>query len=255
MVPLKGKLFIDFFRSPQLLLPDVALRLKLSRSTQAFCLVGDDADAAKVKVEIISAVMKVKHLTVDDNVHRAIMNNLKRSPARYNYPRILYRTLVVASGQNQVIKVNVFNNETVRRLIIAVNTNADFTGRQAANPFHYRKFGLQRVQIYRGGNCIIDADTTHDTYMYSETMENLNLTSDGNGITLEDFPNHYMLVFDLTSAREANSEVYLPDLAGEPLRVEMNFSLALTDAFEIFLMSEKISAVLVDSEGKVLRDG
>ena len=123
-------------------------------------------------------------------------------------------------GQNQVITDNIFTNEP-RRLVLAMNRNDAFSGTSKTNPFNYQGFGLGKVHIFRGSDQVVGLDTTRDVFSYYDTMESLNIKSDGNGIKLSDFPDHYILVFDLTSTREADSEVYFPDLVGEPLRLKI----------------------------------
>ena len=44
---------------------------------------------------------------------------------------------------------------------------------------------------------------------------------------MEDFQNHYILVFDLTSLHDAAEQLHYPELSGESLRLEMFFSVSL----------------------------
>ena len=39
--------------------------------------------------------------------------------------------------------------------------------------------------------------------------------------SMDDFPNHYILVFDLTSLQDAAEQLHYPELNGESLRLEM----------------------------------
>ena len=43
-------------------------------------------------------------------------------------------------------------------------------------------------------------------------------------ITFDDFKDHYVLVFDLTSMQHATEPCQYPELVGEPLRLELNFT-------------------------------
>ena len=250
---LKGKLLVDFFQCQQLLLPEVSVRIKLMRSNSTFCLFTTEDE--EYKVTVTRSFLKVKQMTVAEDVHASILNAMQKAPARYNYPHILLKTIMMPIGQNQVITENIFTNEPIRRLVLAMNRNDAFSGTSKTNPFHYQRFGLGKVNIFRGSDQVVGLDTTRDVFSYYDTMESLNIKSDGNGIKLSDFPDHYILVFDLTSTREADSEVYFPDLVGEPLRLELYFEKALEHTVEILLLGEKLSTLLIDSDGHILKDG
>ena len=59
---------------------------------------------------------------------------------------------------------------------------------------------------------------------------------------------HFFLVFDLTSSREASKTLTLfPELTGGGLTLKLDFSEALTDPVELFLVGERFSQVFIDS--------
>ena len=59
---------------------------------------------------------------------------------------------------------------------------------------------------------------------YSTTMKAMNFQDDIPSIPIDVFKDHYVLVFDLTSMQDATERCHYPELVGEPLRLELNFS-------------------------------
>ena len=54
-------------------------------------------------------------------------------------------------------------------------------------------------------------------------MKAMQFNEDFPALPMEDFQNHYILVFDLTSLQDAAEHLHYPELSGESLRLEMFF--------------------------------
>ena len=85
-----------------------------------------------------------------------------------------------------------------------MNTNTAFTGSLKTNPFHYQKYNLRSIRIVRGSHVAVDMDTTDNVQSYISTMRALKFDEHGPGIPLEEYSEHFVQVFDLTSTQEAN---------------------------------------------------
>ena len=84
------------------------------------------------------------------------MNKLAYSPVEFNFLETLAKTFINPARQNQFIQGNTFNNAQVRRVAIAMNTNAPSIGSYTENPFWYQQFDLRQIGILRGGQLIVD---------------------------------------------------------------------------------------------------
>ena len=136
-----------------------------------------------------------------------------------------------------------------------MNKNADFTGSMKTNPFHYQKFDLREIRLSRGGQTLIMMNTESNVRPYFNTIKSLNFDQDGPGISLVDYNNHYILVFDLTSTQQADTEVYYPEVVGGGIRIELYFATALTDPVELIILGEKLSTIFINKDGRVVKDG
>ena len=58
-------------------------------------------------------------------------------------------------------------------------------------------------------------------------MKAMNIQGDITSIPIDNFKDHYVLVFDLNSMQDATENYHYPELVGEPLRLELNFTFPL----------------------------
>ena len=127
-----------------------------------------------------------------------------------------------------------------------MNTNSAFTGSFTESLFWYQQFDLRQVRILRGGQSIVDFDTADNCRLYVTTTKAMNFQDDNPSIPNDDFKDHYVLVFDLTSMQDATENCHYPELVGEPLRLELYFTNPLENVPELILLGERMPSVAVD---------
>ena len=82
-------------------------------------------------------------------------------------------------------------------------------------------------------------------------MKAMNFQDDIPSIPIDNFKDHYVLVFDLTSMQDATENCHYPELVGEPFRLELNFTFPLEHVTELIVLGERMSSVAVDKFGVV----
>ena len=266
---LYGAPHIDFLDCERLLLPGVTLHLRFYRSLSNCALesVGtwSAADIKRVdqtpySVVIEKAWLFVNKVVLSDSVKVIIERALTKSPAVYPYIESLNKSFIIQAGQNCFVKENIFGTEPVRRLTVCMVRNKFFRGSTFENtPFQYQKFQLSKIEIQRGNGVPIAGtpiDTTKNTPLFYNTICALGFTRGGNGIEITDFEeNHYFLVFDLTSSREAGKSLTLfPELTGAGITLKLHFSEALTNPVELFLVGERSSQVFIDATRNISKN-
>ena len=179
------------------------------------------------------------------------MDMLAYAPVENSYLETLAKTFIIPARQNQFIEENFFNNAPTRRVAIAMNTNSAFTGCFTKNPFWYQQVYLRQIRRLRGGQPIVDFDTAENCPLYVTTMKAMNFQDDIPSIPIDDFKNHYVLVFDLISMQEATENCHYPELVGEALRLELEFTNPLENVTELIVLGERMSSVAVDKFGVV----
>ena len=82
-------------------------------------------------------------------------------------------------------------------------------------------------------------------------MKATNFKNDIPSIPVDNFKDHYVLVFDLTSMEDATEHCHYPELIGEPRRLELYFSSPLENVTEVIVWGERMFSVAVDKFGVV----
>ena len=264
-ISLYGAPHVDFF-CERFLLPGVTLHLRLYRAPSNCSLeaVGTlDSDAIKsadqtpYSVVIEKASLFVTKVVLSDSVKMTSERAFSKSPAVYPYIENLSKS---SSRANCFVKENIFGTEPIRRLTMCMVRNSHFRGTTiASTPFSYGKFGLQKVEIQRGNGVPIAGtpmDTGNSTRLYYNTISALGFNRSGSGILMQDFEdNHFILVFDLTSTREASKSFTLfPELTGAGITLKLAFDAALTTAIELFLIGERFSQIYIDSHRNISKN-
>ena len=136
-----------------------------------------------------------------------------------------------------------------------MNTISSFTRSFTENPFWYQQFDLRQFRKLRGGQPFIDFDTADNCRLLVTTMKAKNFQDDISSIPVDDFKDHYVLVFDLTSMQDATENCHYPELVGEPLRLEISFTNPLENVTEFIVLCERMSSVAVGKFGVVGKNG
>ena len=82
-------------------------------------------------------------------------------------------------------------------------------------------------------------------------MKAMSFQDDNPSIPIIDFEDHYAVVSDLTSMQDTTENCHYSELAGEPLRLELNFTEPLENVTELIVLGERLSSVAVDKFGVV----
>ena len=245
---LYGKLGNEFFSTSELLYPNMKIRLRLIRAIPNFYMISDNPN---VSLGIVDCSLFTRRIALKDDYHKKRMDMLAYAPVEYTYLETLAKGFIIPARQNQFIQENIFINAPFRRIAIAINTNSAFTASFTENPFWYQQFDLRQDRILRGGQPIVDFDTANNCRLYVTTMKAVIFQDDIPSIPIDDFNDHYVVVFDLTSMQDSTENCHHPELVGEPLRLGLNFTNPLENVTELIVLGERISSIAVDKFGVV----
>ena len=210
---LYGKMAVDFFSTSELLYPNMKAKLRLIRARPNFYMISDNPN---VSLGIVDCSLYTRRIALKDDYHKKRMDMLAYTPVEFNYLETLAKTFIFPARQNQFIQENIFNNAPVRRIAIAVNTKSALHGYYTENPFWYQQFELKKIRMLRGGQPIVAFDAADKCLLYVTTMKAMNFQDDFPSIPFDNFKDHYVLVFDLTSMQDATENCQYPELVGEP---------------------------------------
>lgn len=257
LIHLYGRLAIDFLSTPLYILPDVEMRIRLTRASSAFVTLATDATAGSTHtIKIKQASLHVHKLELKTETFQSIERGLSKRPARYPFNEVILKSFVVSTGSTQFHKDDLFNREPISRILFAMNDEASFTGKSTSNPFHYQKFNLQRISFEREGASVGGTPllVTNDTRSYHNTLKSLGVEHFGNGITPDEFENHYIHVFLVTADSRPSDNTLRPELTGGRLGVNLDFKTPLTAPIRIFFYGERQSNVYISGKREVLKN-
>ena len=157
---LYGILGVDFFTTSELLYPNMKVRIRLIRARPNFHMISDNTN---VSLGIVDRTLYTRPLGLKEDYHMKRMDMLAYAPVEYNYMETLAKTFIIPSSKNPFIQEKFFNRAPNHRIAIAMKTNSAFTGSSTENPFWHQQFDLRQIRILRGGQPIVDFDTS-DNY-------------------------------------------------------------------------------------------
>ena len=122
---------------------------------------------------------------------------LTHTPVEFNYLELLVSN--IRGGQNQFNQGNIFNKAPARQFAIAMNTISAFTGSYSEKHFWYQQFDLRQTRILRSGQPIVDFGAADNCHLYVKTLKATNFQDDNPSTPVDNFRDHYVLLFQLTS--------------------------------------------------------
>ena len=245
---LYGKLGVEIFYTSELLYPNIKIRLRLIRARPNFYMISDNPN---VSLGIVDCSLYTRRFALKDDYHKKRMDMPAYTPVEFKCLETLAKAFIIPARQNQFFQKNFFNNAPVFRIAIAMNANSAFTGFYTENPSWYQQIELRQIRILRGGQRTVDFDAADECRLYVTTMKAMNFQDDIPSIPIDNFEKTYVLVFDLTSMQGGTEKCHYPELVGEPLRLELNFTFPLEHVTELIVLGERMSSVAVDKFGVV----
>ena len=180
-------------------------RLRLYRARPYFYLISDHPN---VRFENFDFSVYTPLTSLKDDYHKKRNNMLAYTPAEFNFLATLAKIFIISARQNHFLYENTFNNAQVRRSAIAMKTNSSFTGSYSENPFWYQPFNVRQTKIVGGGQLDVDLDAADNSYLYVTKKKALNFQDEIPSIPLDIFKDHYALMFELTSMRDATENFH-----------------------------------------------
>ena len=132
-----------------------------------------------------------------------------------------------------------------------MNTNTGFTRSYTENFFWFLLVDLRQKRILRSGQKIIDFDASDNCRLNVTTMGAMRFEEDIPSNRINNFKDHYVLVLELTSMQDATESFHYPELVGEPMRLEPNFTYPPERVTELIILGERTSSVAVAKFGVV----
>lgn len=144
-VELIGRLHLDMFNTPKLLMNGVDFMLTIELNKPEFYLLKKNA-ANPSELKIVDCNLYMEHVKLLPDVTLAIEKNLETKMAMYPYKRVDIRTMTIASNSSSFSFDNIYSGQNLPELIIFAMVNNDaYNGDYKLNPFNFQPFNLSEI--------------------------------------------------------------------------------------------------------------
>jgi len=258
VVDMMGRIHADIFFQDRYMISDVNIKIKLTRSKDAFCLMSDDEFAVK----IVSAQLYVRKVKLSPSVYLAHARTLEQGTAKYPIKRVICKTFTVPVGFRDVTHEKLFCGQLPCRLVVGLVDNEAFNGAFNRNPFNFQHFNVSEIGVYLDGQQVhavkaLQPDYAHhqyvDAYMSLFSGSGKINRDEGNFIARTDFARGYGLyAYDLTPDLAENDHFNLTRQGN--VRLLLKFSAALQRTVTVIAYAEFENVIEIDRSRNVIFD-
>ena len=255
-VTLEGPVHTDLFQQERPIINGVKIVTKFHPINSKFSLMTGEKEA--YKVQITSAILRVCHVKVSNEVIVAQDEVLSLHPALYPYWKSNFKTISVPSGLTTVTSDDIFHGSVPSKLIVAMVQTSAFQGNYSLNPYNFIHANVSSISLSVDGQSVPGQPLTPDFSTGDYTSSFLSMffnnyphNGGGNWITRSDFANGYALFcFDIQG--ETSEDIYGVDRKGFT-KLQLTFA-SPTPNLMILLYSSFSGLLKVDKARNVIQE-
>jgi len=146
VIDMMGRLHADIFFQKRYMLSEVGVKIKLIRSKDTFCLMGDNAN---YKVKITHASLFARKVKVMPSVFLAYA--MERNTAKYPIRRVVCKSFTIPQNYLDMNHEKLFSGQLPTCIVIGLVDNRSFNGSRDRNPFNFANFNLNEIGQYLDG--------------------------------------------------------------------------------------------------------
>ncbi|XP_038058848.1 uncharacterized protein F54H12.2-like [Patiria miniata] len=261
-VDMIGPIHSDIFFQDKHMLNGVDLKLKLIRSSNAFCLMAAGGNPT-YKVVILNASVFVRKVKVSSGVMLGHMKALEKGTAKYPIKRNLCKMVSVPRGNLTLTQDHVFLGQLPNRIVVGCVTNEAFNGRYGKNPFNFQHMNINFLTVHLDGEQIpyspLKPKFKEPGKNYIRAYQTLFSGTDkmyqdeGVAITRDDYPAGYTLfAFDLSPDLSVGGHFNLVRRGN--LRLDVHFANPLDATINVIIYAEFNNIIEIDQARNVIFD-
>ena len=220
------ELGVELFSIFELLYSNIKNKLRIVRARLNFYMINDNPNA---NLGNHHRSLQTRRIALKVDYHKETKGQACLSPVEFIHLETLAKSFIIPARQNQSVQENIFNNAPVRRIDIAMKAGSAFTGSYTENPFWNQQFDLrQKNSEVPNQLTILMLDEADNCRVYVTTLEIMIFQDDIPLIPIDNFEDNYVLLSDLTSMQDGTENYHYPELFGEPLRLELDYTSSRT---------------------------
>ena len=254
MIPLH----CDFFNSDKLLPPGVELVLKLTRAKDDFLLM--QASDSKYRINLSSIKLYIPYITLAEPIVAAHKRMIQSGPILLPIKKTEILVHHFAAGLTNVFIPNQFQNRLPKSLIVGMLDTDSYNGTAKKNPYNFKHFSVNHVQIIKNG-CAIPNDAYSPDWenkLYNRELrcffDNIGVGTDNNPCSISSklyAGGCTFFAFDL-SPDKCNGYHWHAREEGGSIDIDLRFKEALpSGGMTVMLFAVFDAAVTIDKDNQV----
>ena len=255
------RLHTDISLQGKYLLNGVDLEIRLSRNSNALCLMAAHGSEFRVKIleaSFYARKIKLGSATQLKHIKKMDSNGLSALyPIRHNE----VKSFTIPTGSLSCNEEGLYSGQLPRRLIIGLVESSAYEGRYNKNPYNFQPFNLTYACVYKNGVQIPSKPFTPDftngcyarEYLTLFQGTGIHFTDQGLGVAYKDYKSgNTLLVFDF-SGDLSDCDAYKLISKGS-IRLELKFSEPLTQSLNVVVMGEWDFCLIISRDRSVSLD-
>lgn len=247
-VDMEGPIYHDLFQVDRLILNQVAINVRLTRARPEFYLM-TNAASPDFKVLIEDIVLKACKVQINPAVIYGHAEILKSVNAKYPFTKTEVKQIAIAAGTVNFDQDQLFQNIRPNRVVVGFVNALGAAGDYTKNPFNFQHFNVNQIGLFvdnvpvsgnvmrlnfnaTSGRTIIQAFNN----MFEVTDKWLH--DSGIQISRSEFAGGYAMYCFEIEPNFGDDGTYLHLLKQGNVRLEVQFSSALTDAISCIVYAE-----------------
>ena len=211
-VELEGPVYVDICQQDRLLINGVQVDFKFIPSSDSFALMFPNGKE-NYTYEIGEAILKICQVKTNPGVMISHAEQIKKSPALYNYMKSDVRTFNIQPGSFAWGMDDIFQGQIPSRVVVALVSGQAYSGTCHKNPYNFKHFNCNFMGLYADGQSVpgdpIQCDYKNQHYVsaYLSMFSGIGKLhmNEGNYISREDYANGYAIyVFNITPRHSRN---------------------------------------------------
>ncbi|XP_058632031.1 uncharacterized protein F54H12.2-like [Onychostoma macrolepis] len=259
VVELLAPIHSDIFFQEKLMLNGVDIKIRMIRGKDEFCLMSGE-DVA-YKLNIVSASLFVKKVSVSPSVRLAYAQALLSTTAKYPIDRVCLKNFSLPVGSRVSNQENLFLGTLPKSIVLAMVDNDAFTGSYDKNPFAFKHYNLEFLAVYVDGQQFpakplqpnFAAGAAVREFYQLATATGRHLKNQALSINRDDFLRGYSLyAFNLMPDEDCGQHISL--IKSGNIRLEARFRQPLTHTINLIVYAVFDSIIEVSNRRQVLVD-
>lgn len=235
-IQLQGKLSCDIFNLDHIMVNNVTISLKLTKSDPKFYMLGDGAADHYFKYEDV--FLRVKRHVISPSVMEA--HALTAEVAAFKYPltRMIVKPFVIPHASTKYTITKICEGVMPSRFICGFLKTSAFDGAYAENPYDFQNLGLQEIILKLNSRSLPNSsemvmDYPHKILDGYRSLAKLTRDLD---LTLDEYRNGYSLYsFDLNPDIASNS--HYSSLKDGQIDLEIKLKTALDTSHTLVVLA------------------